>query len=255
MDSDEPTSPPPPPPPSPPAQPGAAVLFAFLIFLAQAFAQDLVIAGFYGLELNQNPHVEIEEWLKDLQFDGNALSLCTLASMVVGVPLIILAARRVSGNAKEFLAIRWPTARNLAGWLLMLIAFVALTDAVSAYFRHDVVPDFMQNAYDSAHPRILLWIALLIAAPVSEELLFRGLLFSGLAQSQLRPEGAALVSSLAWAALHVQYDLYLMTSVFVTGLLLATARHYSRSTLLCIILHSVMNLIATVELLVTTQGG
>jgi membrane protease YdiL (CAAX protease family) len=232
-------------------RPGLTVLFTFLIFFAQAIAQDLVVAVFYGIEFSRHPQMDVEKWIKDLQFDGTVVSVCTLAGMLVVVPLTIVAARRLGGGVHEVLALRWPTLRSLFGWLGILLAFIALTDGLMALVGREVVPPFMESAYESAHPRILLWLALLIAAPISEELLFRGLLFGGLARSALRPEGAALVSALAWATLHLQYDLYGITSVFVVGLLLATARHYSRSTLLCFVLHATMNLIATIELLVT----
>jgi membrane protease YdiL (CAAX protease family) len=245
MDSEEPIL----APVEPPNRPGLAAVFSLLIFFAQTFAQQIVLGVFYAIEHSRRPALDLEKWLKDAFYDGTILSYCMLASMLVGVPLIVLAARRLGGNARDYLGLRWPSLRSLLGWLVLLVAFVAVTDGLTVYVRRDVVPSFMENAYDSAHPRVLIWLAVLVAAPISEELLFRGLLFGGLERSPLRPEGAALGSSLAWAALHLQYDLFGITSIFVAGLLLATARHYSRSTILCILLHAAMNLIATLELL------
>jgi membrane protease YdiL (CAAX protease family) len=92
-----------------------------------------------------------------------------------------------------------------------------------------------------------------IAAPVTEELLFRGLLFGGLAPSALGAFGAAIVTSLVWAAIHIQYDLFDMGTIFLAGLLLAAARHSTQSVILCIILHSAMNFVATVEALVALR--
>jgi hypothetical protein len=57
-----------------------------------------------------------------------------------------------------------------------------------------------------------------IGAPLSEELLFRGFLLSALAQTRLGFRGAAVVSTLAWAALHAGYSALGLAEVFAIGL-------------------------------------
>src|SRR5260370_238343 len=51
-----------------------------------------------------------------------------------------------------------------------------------------------------------LWLAVVIAAPVSEELLFRGFLHRGWAPSWLGIAGTIILTSALWAALHQQYN-------------------------------------------------
>jgi len=55
------------------------------------------------------------------------------------------------------------------------------------------------------------------------------------------------VISLAWAALHIQYDWAGMLQIFVVGLFLGWIRWRSGSTLLTFLLHVLFNLEATAE--------
>jgi hypothetical protein len=57
-----------------------------------------------------------------------------------------------------------------------------------------------------------------------------------------------------WAAIHGQYDLYGMATIFALGVLLGTARVKTRSVLAPIALHALYNLISTVETMVQAAG-
>ena len=76
-----------------------------------------------------------------------------------------------------------------------------------------------------------------IAAPLSEELFFRGFLIKGLSASTLRWYGAVIISSVMWAAIHIQYDLYGIATVLVLGFILGTASIKSGSIILTMLLH------------------
>ncbi len=93
----------------------------------------------------------------------------------------------------------------------------------------------------------LLWIALIVAAPVFEEIFFRGFLFRGFLGSRLGSFGTIVVTSLLWTVIHIQYDLYDMASIFVIGLLLGLSRFRSRSLYVPIAMHAVNNLVAAIE--------
>jgi membrane protease YdiL (CAAX protease family) len=187
----------------------------------------------------------------DLRYDGFLLSLCTFVSTLVCGPVIFGAVKLKRGSKlKEYLGLTLPTRRQIFRWFLIMIAFMALTDAVSILSGKPIVSEFMVKAYSSLRSPWILWIALLVAAPLLEELFFRGFLIKGLADSMVRWYGAVVISSAAWALVHVQYDLYGITTVFVLGLLLGTARVKTGSTILTIFLHSFVNLGATVEVVI-----
>jgi membrane protease YdiL (CAAX protease family) len=93
----------------------------------------------------------------------------------------------------------------------------------------------------------LLVIAFCVAAPVSEELFARGFLYRGWSESFLRPAGAILLSSVAWTALHLQYDWFFFGEVFSIGLLLGYLRYRFHSTWLTIFLHGLNNSAAVTQ--------
>jgi hypothetical protein len=53
--------------------------------------------------------------------------------------------------------------------------------------------------------------------------------------------------TLLWSAMHMQYDWFGISQVFLTGLVLAWLRWLSGSTALTIVLHMLVNLEATIE--------
>ena len=81
----------------------------------------------------------------------------------------------------------------------------------------------------------------------AEEIAFRGFLFRGLSASRLGIAGTLLVTSAAWALMHVQYDWLGIAQIFLLGLLLGWLRWASGSTLLTIALHVMANFVAMLE--------
>jgi membrane protease YdiL (CAAX protease family) len=108
----------------------------------------------------------------------------------------------------------------------------------------------MVEAYKSARSSgslAFFFIAVVIVAPISEEVVFRGFLFRGLSVSWLGVSGTVIATSAAWAAMHVQYDAFTLSQIFLIGLLLGWIRWASGSTLLTIVLHMLANLAACIQ--------
>jgi len=134
----------------------------------------------------------------------------------------------------------------------LLIGFDLLTVLVG----RDVVPGFMREAYLSARNSgslPLFFIAVVIVAPISEEIAFRGFLFRGVSASWLGVSGATILTSAAWASMHVQYDAFTLAQIFVIGLLLGWIRWASGSTVLTIVLHMLANLTACIQAAVKVE--
>ena len=83
-------------------------------------------------------------------------------------------------------------------------------------------------------------VALVLAAPVGEELAFRGFLYRTL-ELKFGGIAAIVVTALGWAALHVQYSLIGILVVFAGGLLLGAIRRYSGSLYLTMLMHALWN--------------
>ena len=140
-------------------------------------------------------------------------------------------------------------------WSAALVGFSMGYDVLTSGLGKSVVPQSMVVLYESAGFVPLLWAAILIGAPVGEEFFFRGFLLPGWQRSRLGTGGAVVLVAAAWAAIHVQYDLWGMSQIFLAGILLGYVRVKTGSVLLCILLHGLMNLIATIELVAFLSRG
>jgi membrane protease YdiL (CAAX protease family) len=150
----------------------------------------------------------------------------------------------------DYLALRWPSWKSLLLGIAALIALVAAWELLSRALGREVQPGFMGDVLKSAQADGAVWLLLVafaIGAPVSEELFARGFLYRGWSESSLRVPGAILLSSLAWTALHLQYDWFFFGEIFSIGLLFGYLRYRTNSTWLTIVLHGLNNLAATVQ--------
>lgn len=96
------------------------------------------------------------------------------------------------------------------------------------------------------HSPVSFVLGMCLFAPVAEELLFRGYAYAG----WIRSMGwglTAVVSSLIFAGIHIQYGWIALIYVFVLGMVLALLRRVSGSVIPCIVLHSLVNAIFVVS--------
>jgi membrane protease YdiL (CAAX protease family) len=222
----------------------ATLLWTVLIAVVFLVAQ-VIAAGIYAIvTMRELPRARMEAALAGLQFDGTFVSFCTLATLFVCVPIIVGIAKLKRGSkVKDYLGLNVPGLRQTLLWSLITSVFCGLVGVILPLL-HDKGSDFFLKVYGSVNPRWPLWLAVGVAAPVFEEIYFRGFLFKGLAASRLRWFGATVITSVLWAAVHVQYDLYEVSTIFAMGLILGTARAMTNSTLLAIWLHCLVNVLA-----------
>jgi uncharacterized protein len=182
-------------------------------------------------------------------YNGLSLAVATWSSMLVCVAFVALLVRlRNQLSIRDYLALNRVSIGRFLAWTAALVLFAGVSDLVTWLLGREVVPRVMIEIYRTAVFAPLLCAALIIAAPVFEEVFFRGFMFRGIQQSRLGDIGAILITSFTWAIIHLQYDAYQVTVVFLGGLLLGLARARSNSVYLTICLHAVMNVIATIEL-------
>jgi membrane protease YdiL (CAAX protease family) len=97
----------------------------------------------------------------------------------------------------------------------------------------------------------LLAVLLIILVPIASEIVFRGFLYSLLRQS-LPPWAAAVSSAFAFAVLHGVPALF--PYLFFLGIVFAMAMEKTRSVYSSIILHMLLNALATASIFVTMAG-
>ncbi len=147
------------------------------------------------------------------------------------------------GIPREILALRKPELTWL-GWLLIvggfLIGIYIVMTAVVAIFQIDIEqylpgPDgespatgsagaMKEAMFDLANEPLLFWLAfpaIVIGAPLIEELIFRGYLFSALATSRAGLSGATLITTSLWSLLHITEPWFSIGMIFIIGLVLS----------------------------------
>jgi uncharacterized protein len=178
-------------------------------------------------------------------FDVNAvLAPIIVASALTCIPLVRYLAGRCESRPWEFLGLRPCSARYIMLSGVAMVALITALDLASRAVGRPLVSDFMADAYAAAASPLLLFGALVIAAPLCEELLFRGFLFGGLRACGTRVWVAVAIVSLVFASVHTQYDWYDGTSILLIGLALIGARVHSGSVIPSMFMHSLTNAIA-----------
>lgn len=221
-----------------------AVLIAAAFFITQGIALGVYVGARYGNAV-AGDYGRIAE---GILYDGLFLSVSTFCTLIVCGLLILLAVKlKKNATLRHYLGFK-PVGLDAAKyWSAAVLVFILVFDSLSLILGKPLIPEYMFRIYKSSEYSWLLWITLILAAPLIEELFFRGFLLQGLSGSFVGPIGAVVISSMLWAAMHVQYDLYFMSSIFVLGLLLGAARLKTGSLVLTLGLHATLNLVATIE--------
>ena len=126
--------------------------------------------------------------------------------------------------------------------IFLLAAFLLLEEFYFYVLGIEMPESFIE--FMLAEPILLGFISVVVVAPLIEEFLFRGFLYSQLRRSFLRDWGAVAVSSLVWTAIHFQYEVGILFFLFLFGLFLGYFRIKYNSLLIPVALHALNNLIA-----------
>ncbi len=223
------------------------ILWGLVIGVVFVFAQVFGMGLFIGLSQPGVDESSIGQLMREHQLHGIGISLGVYCSVIFCLPVLLSAIILKRGaSVKRYLGLRWFELRAFGYWFLIVFACLLAYDGLAFLLGIEIVPDFSIAIYESAQGSWILWLAIVLAAPLLEEMLFRGFLFSGIATSFAGPSGAIVTTSLLWAVIHVQYDYFWMLSIFIIGLSLGMVRYKTGSILLTFALHAAINLAAMV---------
>jgi hypothetical protein len=186
----------------------------------------------------------------ELGTHGPFVAVVTIGAAIVPLAVIAFAVRGAGCRLSEYLGLQFPERRYVLLGLLTLAIIIPLVDLVSWFAGYAVTPQFVVEIYRSARDSgalLLLIVALVFAAPLVEEILFRGFLLPGLAASWIGPGGAILLTSAVWTLLHAQYQPFYLIQIMVLGIVFGWLRLQSGSTALTIGLHGILNLTALLQ--------
>jgi hypothetical protein len=224
-----------------PWNPAETVLLALLTIFLSVLASITLLVLLGGAK-GQTAEIALSDakavWLQLVMQLVAVLLLLRFAGGRGADPANVLALEPAPGHPAIYLVL--PVAMWIAFIPLDLVSISAAPDQ----FREDM------RALDGIMKSVGILPTLLftlIGAPLAEEMLFRGFLFAGLARSRMGPFGAAVVSSLLWAAIH-RYSPVGTASIFLQGLGASYLLWRTGSLYLCIGWHAFNNLMAIVLL-------
>ena|ERR1700676_86213 len=219
-------------------------LWATLAFAILAFVLGIAMGSAVVLTLIKLDPAAI------VDSDGTVNAIYLLVSNPVQVVTLVLATRLSGTNALDYLGLDIPRRRDVAVAVAMLLAAIVAADGVTFALGKEIVPAFQVELHRTARvdgTLPWLWLAIIVAAPVGEELLFRGFMFRGFIHQPRDALPAIILIALIWAMPHLQYDWFGKAQVFGIGVLFGFVRWRTGSTTLVILLHMLLNLESVVE--------
>jgi membrane protease YdiL (CAAX protease family) len=182
-------------------------------------------------------------------FDGVVVAFGTFAAVPVQVAVLAFAAQLRRWPPALYLGLVVPRRAEIIVAVIAVLALNLTFDAMLWISGRDIVPPFQVEIWrTAAEAGWLAWLffAIVVVAPIGEEIIFRGFLFRGLARPGFELYAIAGIA-LAWALLHMQYDWLGMVQIFVAGLVLGWFRWATGSTILTIGMHVLVNLQSMLE--------
>lgn len=185
-------------------------------------------------------------------FGGRLISVFAL--QVLALPLLIYVYLEFTERSINFLRLSRPTRKHIGIATLGTILLVALNLFISAIFRYTDTPVAASELTNLSNPTfylVLAVVSLLIIAP-AEELFFRGVIQTRLAEAFSIPS-AIVLSSAIFSLPHYQAlivadgRLSSLITIFLLGCVLAAVYEYTDNLAVPILMHGVFNAIVFIS--------
>jgi len=229
---------------------GIGMVILIVFFLAQIFVTFVFLIA--NSDLIANPAD-----LTKIASNGLLLSVATIISAIAGSCLILvfIKARR-NFSIAEYLGLRLLPVKMIFLLSGVTIVILILSELAGTYLGqgNDTSTNFIVDAYRTSVSPVLLWIAVVLFAPLFEESFFRGFLFVGLARSVIGPIGAIILTAFLWSVLHIQYNWFGMMVIFILGIVLGIVRLKTKTLWGSITVHAFWNLLTMIGTVLYANG-
>ena len=165
---------------------------------------------------------------------------------LIGMYIYLAKTRKITPQGLGIKRTPLKPALSIIGLYFLIIAvfFILLIGVLIAVFIFtNFVPPETNSNQPSQYAGQAMWAIFLsgmVLAPIVEEILFRGLLFRSLSNNR-SVKWAAIVSSLAFMAIHIGTPLIALPASFLIGLYLCWAYQKTGSIVPGIVIHSLHN--------------
>ncbi|MGB1309589.1 MAG: lysostaphin resistance A-like protein [Leucothrix sp.] len=230
---------------------GLTLFYSVMVIIFYALIQSAVLQHFINEQSSDIK--DFNALAESLSTDATVLSIGISLAASSAILFLVLLIRFRKVDVKQHLALQPFIFRDLINGFIVLLGFTLLLTFVAWLISHET-PDFMNSVWASRDNMLLLFFAIVIAAPVFEECLFRGFIFSGVQNSHLGTAAAIVISAACWTMIHTQYGAFELVTIFILGILFAVSRIASGSLYVPIILHASNNLFALLEMALITEN-
>jgi len=224
----------------------ATVIWALVVAAIYVILQIAAILAAADWSLADPADRSFEQLTISGMSKGYTFSLAYFLTTIVGCSSIAAIIRlKKHAVLREYLGLKPVAFKTMLKWIGLFAIVSVAADSILKLLDQPTGGEFMSTIYQNAKPAWMLWLAVVVAAPLFEEVFFRGFILTGFAASFMRPVGAVLVTTALWAALHYQYDAAGIAVVFCFGLLLGAARIRTGSLIVPLGMHALENFLAT----------
>ena len=210
-------------------------LIAYAVFSLTGGYGALIILVIVQGGLGELTPAQFQELAMQGRWYGAGLTIACLPTLAV----LWVAIRKAGREFAEYLALNWPSRNERLLAFAVAAAWIAAQIALLPYEQPASSPVVVGGA---AGGLFVLLVGGCLAAPIMEELVFRGFMFRGWSESFLGPVGAILLTSALFGMYHTQYDWLGRFWIFLFGLAMCTLRWRSNSTWLTVVVHSAVNI-------------
>lgn len=213
-------------------------------FVATALVAELSMAPAFPLPQPESMlPSENRIWVMGIWLAGMQTSIVILVTFAAGL---------FGGDRADVLALNRRTPARI------FVAAVAVMFVLQVVYHMIVLPFAHERAMEDVEHFVeplrsdafwLFALTIVVGAPLSEELLFRGFLLSSLSQTRLGYMGAALVTTLGWTVLHAGYSGLGLVEVFLAGLFFSWLLWRTGNLMVPLVCHAFYNGVVLVALL------
>lgn len=226
---------------------GFGALILLVLFLLMVIVMGILA---FALAIGQADAAFSLDDFSDTIYSYMGLLVSTSGIIAYGASAgLILVFVKIRDGARigEYLGLKRISWKVVLVALLVTVAFLAASYMFDYLFHiEESDTNTLVDIYDTSVWPILLWITVVVFAPLFEEGLFRGFLFEGFRRSRMGLVVTILVTSFVWTCLHAGYSVSSLGAIFVFGLVLGFVRHKTGSLWTTIFMHAVYNAVGMV---------
>jgi membrane protease YdiL (CAAX protease family) len=172
-------------------------------------------------------------------------NLFQIALTLVTIAIVFVVCKFRKLPVRETLGLVVPETKTFLFWIGLYLPIFAVTEA--AYFGLGLAKG---NVWEwQGFVTVLRILKIAVLGPISEELIFRGILFDRISHARPGPIAAIILTAIFFAVGHYRYDYMDVLFILIDGLYFGLVRYKTGSVLITIVLHMFINAVAVVEFL------